>query len=108
MAVHLGTKTPAQTPGQRARELGVVFLVFGITGTLAVVFARLVLNGLIGMEGNFFSGPWSYRLVYLLLVPPFYSVTLIAVGTLFGRHQFFRRRVVRMWAFLIPPLRRFS
>lgn len=91
-----------------AWRLAVVLAVFAITGTLALVFSRLVLNHLIGMEGSFFGGPWSYRFAYLLLVPPFYSVTLIAVGTLFGQHQFFKRRVIRMWGRIIPPLRRFQ
>ena len=89
-------------------RLAVIFTVFGITGILALLFSRLVLNGLIGMEGSFISGPWSYRVVYVLLVPPFYSVTLVAVGTLLGQHAFFKRRVIRMWGRIIPPLRRWQ
>lgn len=110
MAEYLGTPSEIETRsrGERARHLTVIFIVFGITGTLALVFSRLVLHGVLGMEGSLWSGPWSYRIVYLLLVPPFYSATLVAVGTLLGQGRFFRRRVVRMWGRIIPPLRRWS
>jgi hypothetical protein len=89
----------------RARRLAVIFVVFGITGMLALVFSRLVLHNLIGLDGSIWSGPWSYRIIYVLLVPPFYSLTLIAVGTLLGEHAFFKRRVLRMWGRVFPFLR---
>ncbi|MEX2431198.1 MAG: DUF6787 family protein [Dehalococcoidia bacterium] len=89
----------------RVGRLVVIFTVFGITGMLALGFSRLVLHGLFGMEGSIWSGPWSYRLAYVLLVPPFYSVTLVAVGTLLGQHTFFKRRVIRMWGRVLPFLR---
>ena len=87
---------------ERTLHYAVVFVVFGITGALAVLFSRLMLNGLLGLDGSLWSGPWSYRLVYVLLVPPTYSVTLVAVGTLFGKHAYFKRRVLLLWGRLLP------
>ena len=53
-------------------------------------------------NGNVWSGPWSYRIAYLLLITPLYSVTLVAVGTLFGKHAYFKDKVLRMWGRLLP------
>ena len=84
------------------RHYAVIFLVFGVTGGLTVFLSRLVLNGLLGLDGSLLSGPWSYRLVYLALIPPVYSATLLAVGTLMGKRAFFQRRVVRLWGWALP------
>ena len=84
------------------RHAVIVFVVFGITGSIAVVLSRVLIGGLLGMEGSLWAGPWSFRAVYLLLIPPSYSVTLIAVGTIFGKREFFQARVLRMWGRLLP------
>ena len=86
----------------RIRHYAVVFLVFGVTGALTVLISRLVLNGALGLDGSLLSGPWSYRLIYLALIPPVYSATLLAVGTLMGKRAFFQRRVVRLWGWALP------
>lgn len=80
----------------------IVISVYGITGTLATLLSRIILNGALQMEGSLVSGPWGYRGVYLLVMPPLYSLILIAVGSAFGKHLYFRRRVVRMWGRLLP------
>ena len=80
----------------------VVVMVFAITGTLSVAFSRFLLGEVFGMDGSFRSGPWLYRAVYLLLISPSYSVTLVLVGTAFGKHAYFRRRVLRMWGSVLP------
>ena len=74
----------------------IVASVFSITGILSMLFSRLLLRDILQLDGDLWSGPWSYRLAYLLLIMPFYSVTLVAVGTLLGKHAFFKRRVLRM------------
>ncbi len=84
------------------RHYAVLFLVFGVTGGLTVLVSRLALNGLLGLEGSLLSGPWSYRLVYLALIPPAYSAILLTVGTLMGKRAYFQRRVVRLWGWLLP------
>ena len=82
-----------------------ILTVYGITGTLVTLLSRLILNGALQMEGGLITGPWAYRGVYLLVIPPLYSVMLIAVGTVFGRHLYFRRRVFKMWSRLLPTNR---
>jgi len=84
------------------RHWTIVIVVFGITGTLSVVFSQFMLTDVLHLEGGFWSGPWSYRLAYLLLVAPFYSVTLVVIGTLFGKHAYFRQRVLSTWGRLLP------
>ncbi len=79
-----------------------VIVVFGITGSLSVVVSRLVLRDLLGLEGSFWGGPWSYRLTYLVLIPPAYSLLLATIGTLLGKGAYFRSRVQKMWRRLLP------
>jgi len=79
-----------------------VFVVFGITGSLSVLFSRFLLQNILNLEGGLISGPWSYRVVYLALIPPFYSLTLVTVGTVLGKGEYFRTRVVQMWLRLLP------
>ncbi len=67
-----------------------------------MLVSRLLINGAFGLEGERWSGPWSYRATYLAVVPPFYSLTLVAVGSLFGKHEYFKRRVLGTWSRLIP------
>ena len=80
----------------------IVIMVFSITGILSMLFSRLLLGGLLHLDGSVWSGPWSYRMVYLLLIPPLYSVTLVVVGTLLGKHTYFKKRVLHLWARLLP------
>ena len=86
----------------KAKHYAIVFVVFGITGTLAALFSRLLLNTILDMDGSLWSGPWTYRLAYLALIPPSYSILLLGVGTLFGKHAYFKKRVLRIWG---RPLR---
>ena len=80
----------------------IVMIVFGITGFSALVFSRLLFNVILGMEGSLWSGPWSYRVLYLSVIPPFYSAMLVLVGSIFGKRQYFMSRVLRMWSRLVP------
>ena len=82
----------------------IVFIAFGITGFLSVLFSRFLLTGILDLNGDIWSGPWSYRIAYLLLIPPSYSVTLVLVGSLLGKHAYFKQRVLGMWGRLIPKL----
>ena len=80
----------------------IVVVVFSITGFSAMLFGHFLLRSVLQLDGDLWSGPWSYRLFYLLLIMPVYSVTLVAVGTLLGKHAYFKQRVLRMWGFLMP------
>ncbi len=86
----------------KARHYLLVLIVFGITGSITLFLSKLVLSDLLGLEGSLWSGPWAFRVAYLMLIPPSYSVTLVAVGTLFGKREFFMNRVIRTWG---RPLR---
>lgn len=81
----------------QGRHYLVLLLVFGITGSIAVFLSRLVLSTFLGIEGTLWSGPWTFRVAYLMLIPPSYSMTLVAVGTLFGQRAYFTKRVMRIW-----------
>ncbi len=98
--------------GQGSRDSGalhwiIVLLVFSITGSLALVVARLLLQDLLGLQGGFWAGPWSYRIAYLLVVPPCYSMMLVLIGGIFGKYEYFRVRALKTWSRLLPgPLGR--
>ncbi len=84
------------------RHRVIVITAFSITGSLSMLFSQFLLKGVLHLDGNVWSGPWSYRITYLLLIPPFYSMTLIVVGTLLGKHAYFKQRVLHMWGRLLP------
>ena len=94
--------SPATRISPAVRHTVIVIVVFGMTGSIAALLSRVLIGGLLGMEGSLWAGPWSYRAVYLMLIPPSYSVTLVAVGTLFGKREFFQARVVKMWGRILP------
>ena len=83
-------------------HLAIVVAVFSITGFLSALFSGFLLRDILQLDGGVWSGPWSYRIAYLVLIPPSYSVTLVLVGTLVGRHSYFKQRVLRMWGRLLP------
>lgn len=80
----------------------IVIVVFGITGTLSLLLTRFVLHDMFQVEGEIWSGPWSYWLAYLLVGPPAYTVTLVVVGSVLGKHTYFKERAQRMWRRLLP------
>ncbi|CAG8535321.1 6993_t:CDS:2 [Ambispora gerdemannii] len=84
------------------KEWTIIFIVFGITGSTTVRCVRPIVTNLLGIEGSFLEGPWSYRLTYLSITLPLYSLILLIIGTIAGRHAFFKNVVVRMWGRLIP------
>jgi hypothetical protein len=86
------------------RHWAVILLVFAITGTLAMRLSSLVLRDLLGLQGTFWGGPWSFRLAWLLLITPAYSALLVLIGTLLGKGPYFRGRARQMWRRLLPFL----
>mmetsp|Transcript_151 Transcript_151/g.367 ORF Transcript_151/g.367 Transcript_151/m.367 type:complete len:141 (-) Transcript_151:359-781(-) len=58
----------------------------------------------LGLKGSFKEGPWSFRICSLVVMTPIYATLLVCVGTVFGRHHYFRHFSVKMWSrFGIPP-----
>ena len=80
----------------------IVMLVFAINGALAASLGHVLLNGVIGIEGSLWAGPWGYRAAYVALITPSYSVLLLVTGTLFGKGAYFRMRLRRIWGRIIP------
>ena len=74
-------------------QLLVIFVVFAITGSSSVYVAKPFLD-LIGLHREAFSegfwwGGFSYGMLRLLLIFPFYQVLLVMFGWLFGQFRFF-------------------
>ena len=67
-------------------QLILIFIVFGITGSLSVVLGKYVL---IKIFGESFLNNNYYWLLRLILIFPIYQVLLIIVGALFGQFRYF-------------------
>jgi len=80
----------------------VVIVVFAITGSATVYFVKPVMKDILQLEGSLKDGPWSYRLIYFPIMMPLYSLLLLAIGTLFGRHHYFKKFALRMWSRFLP------
>ena len=96
-------KEPSTAAAKRgALHWIIVLVVFSLAGSGITRIAPLILKDLLGLQGGFIDGPWSYRLLYLALIPPIYSVLLVTIGTLFGKHYYFRARAMKLWGRLLP------
>jgi len=94
---------PRNTPRWYA-EMVLLCTVFAITGTSTMVLVRPAMSEILGLKGSLKDGPWSYRICSLVIMTPLYSALLVVVGTIFGRHAYFRHFAVKMFSrFGIPP-----
>lgn len=85
-------------------EMVLICTVFAITGTSTMVLVRPAMSEILGLKGSLKDGPWSYRICSLVIMTPLYSALLVVVGTIFGRHAYFRHFAVKMFSrFGIPP-----
>ena len=77
-------------------HLVIIFIVFGITGSLSVVLGKyvLILFGDSLVQNDFY---WLFRLIIIF---PLYQLLLILVGTIFGQFRYFweieKRILIRM------------
>eukprot|EP01111_Echinosteliopsis_oligospora_P005656 TRINITY_DN1916_c0_g1_i1.p1 TRINITY_DN1916_c0_g1~~TRINITY_DN1916_c0_g1_i1.p1 ORF type:complete len:231 (-),score=23.54 TRINITY_DN1916_c0_g1_i1:73-696(-) len=83
-------------------EKFVVCVVFAITGSATTLFVKPILTDVLLLEGSMLQGPWSYRVAYFVVITPIYSLLLVTIGTLFGRHAFFRKFAAKMWTRMLP------
>lgn len=80
------------------------FLLYIITILHPIVLVRPAVSHGLGLQGSLKDGPWSYRICSLVIMTPLYSAMLVCVGTIFGRHHYFRHFAVKMFSrFGIPP-----
>ena len=71
---------------QNLFQLIIIFIVFGITGSLSVILGKYVL---INIFGESFLNNDYYWLLRLILIFPIYQVLLIIIGALFGQFRYF-------------------
>ena len=67
-------------------QLIIIFVVFGITGSLSVILGKILLVKLIGEE---FVNNDFYLIIRLILIFPLYQILLIIVGSIFGQFKYF-------------------
>lgn len=73
-------------------QLVVIFIVFGITGSMSVRVAKPILNFFHLYPDTFqniIGGKFLYWIIRILIVFPVYQVLLIFFGTLFLQFRFF-------------------
>ena len=80
-------------------QLVVIFVVFAVTGSAAVVVAGPVLNFFMINTENL--SPWVFWPLRVLIIFPIYQLLLIIIGTLAGQFSYF-------WEFEKKFLRRFG
>ena len=87
------------------KQLLIVFIVFGLTGSSSVKVARPFLD-YIGLHpdafGDFFLGSFLYWIIRLLVIFPLYQVLLILFGTVFFQFSFFwefEKKILRRMGF---------
>ncbi|KAL3784664.1 hypothetical protein HJC23_012180 [Cyclotella cryptica] len=94
---------PRHTP-KWYREVILLCTVFAITGSSTMFLVRPAVSNVLGLQGSMRDGPWSYRICSLVIMTPLYATLLVVVGTMFGRHAYFKHFSVRMFSrFGIPP-----
>ena len=70
-------------------HLMLIFIVFGITGSLSVVLSEPILNYLkLDQITNYVVVHTLLRILVILIV---YQVLLIVVGSIFGQFEYFKR-----------------
>mmetsp|Transcript_68556 Transcript_68556/g.76677 ORF Transcript_68556/g.76677 Transcript_68556/m.76677 type:complete len:216 (+) Transcript_68556:65-712(+) len=86
------------------REMVLICTVFAITGSSTMLLVRPAVSKGFALEGSFKDGPWAFRICSLVVMTPIYATLLLVVGTIFGRHSYFRHFSIKMWSrFGIPP-----
>ena len=71
-------------------QLVIILLVFSITGSVAVLVAKPVLD-LVGLDKVAVS-PWVFWPIRIFIIFPIYQVLIVLIGAIFGQFKFF-------WAF---------
>ncbi len=73
------------------KQLIVIFIVFAITGSLAVIIASPIMHFLNLSTENLYY--WPLR---ILIIFPLYYIILLIVGWLFGEYHFFLQFAKKM------------
>ena len=68
-------------------QLAIILLVFSITGSVAVLVAKPVLD-LVGLDKEALS-PWVFWPISIFIIFPIYQVLIVLIGAIFGQFKFF-------------------
>ena len=77
------------------RQLLIIFLVFGITGSIAAWVSKPILE-FIGLKEATISA-WAYWPIRIIIVFPLYQILLLIIGTIFGQYKFFKNFIKKMF-----------
>jgi len=77
------------------RQLLIIFLVFGITGSIAAWISKPILE-FIGLKEATISA-WAYWPIRIIIVFPLYQILLLIIGTIFGQYKFFKNFIKKMF-----------
>ncbi|GJJ72390.1 hypothetical protein EMPS_04747 [Entomortierella parvispora] len=82
-------------------EWTIIIFVFSITGSSTMMIVRPLLK-VLGFTGSLGAGPWSFRIAYICLTLPLYSLMLLLISSLFCRRSYFENILIRMWGRFWP------
>ncbi|CAO3573853.1 unnamed protein product [Mortierella alpina] len=82
-------------------EWTIIIFVFSVTGSSTMLVVKPLLRAL-GLSGSIIAGPWTFRIIYVILTLPIYSCMLLLVSSLFCRRLYFENLLIRMWGRLLP------
>jgi hypothetical protein len=106
---YLGVPQNGKLSQLRWRDRLVIYLVFSLTGTTAVMIVKPTLayfceEGFWGLKkgDGFVKGPWQFRVLYFAVMWPTYTVLLIVFGAIFHRYQWFAQMAHKMWSRVLP------
>jgi hypothetical protein len=69
-------------------HLSIIFIVFGLTGSLSVLLSEPILNFLKLKQVISFTPVYVFFRILIVLI--IYQSSLLAIGTLFGQFEYFR------------------
>ena len=76
-------------------QLLIIFLVFGITGSIATWISKPILD-FIGLKKAVVSA-WTYWPIRIIIIFPLYQILLLIIGTIFGQSDFFKDFIKKMF-----------
>ncbi|ORX89720.1 hypothetical protein K493DRAFT_318495 [Basidiobolus meristosporus CBS 931.73] len=89
------TGEPSRSNNSEVLHWVLVLLVFTLAGSTTARVVSPLLHAL-GIQGGFLAGPWSFRILYIVIMTLCYPFILLFFGTVFGKRQYFIAVVRRM------------
>ena len=67
-------------------QLVTICVVFSVTGSIAVIIAKPILEYVVGLDK---STPWIFWPIRISIIFPIYQILIVIIGALFGQFEFF-------------------